>query len=146
MICKFKRGIRSHLTTWIICLTLFLGEVHTFSCFSDDAPENWILTAYKPMPQKWNVQYLFSQIKVPLYFLSFIVWRPTKINRTTIRAMLYAGIIDTIMYFYDFKNPMFFGSFYVWVISIWFLVYYWNTDKGKSIRHAFPKRNRRQDE
>jgi len=92
------------------------------------------------MTQKWNMQGLEQQVIVILYFVAFLAWRPTKINRTTIRAFIYAGVIDTIMYFYDYKKPLFFGSVYVWLVGVWLLVYFWNTEKGIFIRHAFPKR------
>lgn len=133
--------MRRNLTTWILCLTLAIGELHTLPFFSDDPnkQENWALKAYKPMTQKWNMYYLEMQLIVPLLFLAFFFWKPTKVNRTTIRAFLYAGVIDTIMYFYDFKDPMYFGSFYVWLAGIWFLVYFWNS-KGGILKHAFPKR------
>ncbi len=132
--------MRKNLTTWLIILTLLIGELHTLPFFSDEKVENWILRAFKPMTQVWNMTYLEWQIKAPLYFLAFRFWRPNKINRTTITAMLFAGIVDTIMYFYDFKKPMYYGSFYVWLALFWFLVYYWRTDRGVVVKTLLPKR------
>lgn len=132
--------MRKNLTTWIILLTLIIGEIHTLPFFSDAKAENWILRAYKPMTQTWNMIYLEWQIKVPLYFLAFKFWKSNKINLTTVTAMLFAGLIDTIMYFYDFKKPLYFGSFYVWLALIWVLVYYWRTDKGILVKTLFHQR------
>lgn len=125
------------MTTWVLLLTLIIGELHALPIFSDDPmeAENWILRAYKPMTQSWNMYYLESQILKTLYFLAFLFWKPTKVNITTIRAFLYAGVLDTFMYFYNFKNPLFFGSFYVWMAIIWFMVYYWRTGKGMLVNH-----------
>lgn len=124
--------MKNNLTTWILVLTLLLGELHTLPIFSDIKVENWIWKAYKPMTQNWNMAFLEAQIKIPLYFLSFILWKPTKVNKTTIRTFFYAGILDLIMYLYNYKNPLFFGSFYVWMAGIWLLVYYWQLLLKKS--------------
>ncbi len=134
--------MRKNLFTWIMGLTLFVGEIHSLWFVTDDVndKENWILRAYKPMTLSWNLKYLEGQILVPLYFIAFLFYRPTKVNRTTVRTFVYFGVIDTIMYFYDFKNPMFFGSVYAWILAIWFLVYYWKTDKGILVKHLLPKR------
>jgi hypothetical protein len=110
--------------------------------FNDDPnkQENWGIRGYKPMTEKWNMYYLEMQLMVPVIFLAFYFWRPTKVNRTTVKAFIIAGLIDTFMYFYDFKDPMYFGSFYVWLLGIWFLVYYWKTERGILVKHLFPKR------
>jgi len=136
--------MRKNMTTWLILVSLFIGELHSMSYFPDDEKraENWIIKEYKPMTPKWNMQFLEAQILVPLYFFAFICWRPTKVNRTTIRAMAYMGVVDTFLYFYNFKNPLFFGSFYVWLFAMWILVYYWRSEKGFLIKHLLPKRTK----
>lgn len=126
--------MRNHATTWVLALTLILGELHTVPIFSDDPmkTENWILRSYKPMTESWNMYYLESQLIKPLYFLAFLLWKRNKVNITTIKAFLFAGVIDTGMYFYNFKDPLFFGSFYVWMAAIWFLVYHWGLIRKQS--------------
>lgn len=131
--------MRRNLFTWIMILTLVVGEIHSFVSDSADSTENWIFRAYKPMTLSWNIKYLEGQILVPLYFIAFYFWKETKVNRTTIKTFVYFGIIDTIMYFYNFKNPLFFGSVYVWIAAIWFLVYYWKAGKGILVRRLLPK-------
>lgn len=128
--------MRKNMTTWVLLATILFGELHTLPMFSDDPLklENWIWKAYKPMTQSWNMAYLEMQIKIPLYFFSFLLWKPTKVNKTTIRTFFYAGCLDVFLYLYNFKDPLFFGSFYVWMAAIWILVYYWSVLKEKVLK------------
>ncbi len=126
--------------TWIMVSTLIIGEVHSAFPDTEASIQNWILRGYKPMTLSWNVAFLESQVIKVLYFVAFLFWKPTKVNFTTIRTFVIAGILDIVLYFYNFKDPLFFGSFYVWMAAIWFLVYNWKTDKGIVIKTLFPKR------
>lgn len=92
------------------------------------------------MTLSWNMYYLESQVIKVIYIVAFLFWRPTKVNITTLWTFVFSGILDTILYFYNFKDPVFFGSFYVWTALIWFLVYYWKTDRGVGAKTLFHKR------
>jgi hypothetical protein len=129
--------------TWIMVGTLVLGELHSMFPDTRESVQNWIFRGYKPMTLCWNLWYLESQVIRVLYFVAFLFWKPTKVNITTIRSFVLAGILDIALYFYNFKDPLFFGSFYVWMAAIWFLVYYWKTSKGIEIRQLFLKRWKR---
>lgn len=131
--------MRDNLTTFILFLSLLVGETHSTPFFSDIKTENWIIRKYKPVTQQWNMQMVESKIMVSIYFLSFLVYRPTKINDTTIITFIYGGLLDTAWYFWNFNDPLFYGSYYVYLMLIWLLVYYWN----EGVKQAIEKRTKR---
>lgn len=117
--------MRAYLTTFLLVLTLPIGELHML-WEGDTRAENWILTVDRTMLIKWNMKYVEAQVIVILYFAAWWLWKPNKVNWTTVIAFFWLAIIDTCMYFYDYKTGDF-GKVYYWFVGIWFLVYKWHS-------------------
>lgn len=130
--------MRAYWATILLILTLPLGELHSYFNRST-VVQNWIVNAYKPMPLPWNVKYAEGQFIIILYFLAWLYYKPNKLNRTTVIAFFWLAILDTVLYFYDFKTGNF-GRVYFWFAGFWLLSYNWVplTDwlikKGKNIK------------
>jgi hypothetical protein len=114
--------MRAYLTTIILSLTLVVGELHKI-WEHDTRIQNWIISEYYPMLIKWNMKYLEIQIVVIMYFLSWLVYTPNHVNKTTVQAFFCLAIMDTFLYFYNYKTHGF-GVVYYWYLGFWLLSFY----------------------
>lgn len=73
---------------------------------------------------QWNVKFLSAQVTTIFYFLAWIFYINNKniVNNTTIKCFLVLAIIDTLVYFYNYKMYGF-ASMYFLAIIIWLLIY-----------------------
>lgn len=115
--------MRKYISSILLSLTLFIGEIHTFWEKSFPKEQNWIIAKYVPMTVQWNIKYASMQLVVILYFLAFVLYVKNKVNRTTVLAFLILSILDTALYFYNFKTQSF-GSVYLWFAFFWIWMYY----------------------
>lgn len=114
--------MKRYLTTIILACTLFIGEFHTI-WNNDSRVQNWIWRYDAPMSLAWNVKLAANQLIIILYFIAWILYVPNKVNRTTIVAFLLLSIVDTFLYFYNYKTEEF-GKVYVWFAFFYALVYF----------------------
>ena len=105
--------------TWIIlALTLPLCELHTF-WHGDGRTSNWIIDRPTPMLIEWNVKYAVSQITVILYFLAWLLYVPTRSNKVIVRAFFAVALLDTMLYFWNYKTD---GYGYVYFAYFFFFL------------------------
>lgn len=121
--------MKKYLSSLILVLTLPIGELHSYC--SNTMNQNWIIKAYRPMAVSWNMKFAMDEIVIVFYFLSWSAWKSNRINKTTVTSFLFLAIMDTLLYFYNFKLWGF-GSVYYWFIGFWLLAYFW-----KNIKHLF---------
>lgn len=76
------------------------------------------------MPECWNVKFALSEVVIIMYFLAWWLYKENKVNRTTVIVFFWLAILDTILYFYNYKLGGF-GLVYYWFVGFWILVYYW---------------------
>lgn len=124
--------MRNWLSSIILALSLFVGELHTFWA-KDTMVQNWIISEYRPMLIVWNVKFAIAEILPIMYFAAWILYRNNKVNRTTIWAFFWLAIFDTIVYFYNYKLHDF-GNIYFWFAAFWALSFY-----GKKITNWLGK-------
>lgn len=120
--------MRKVATTLILALTLTVGELHTY-WQGGTTKQNWIISEYRPMLIEWNVKFAAGQLQFIMYFLAWVLYRPNRLNKTTVWAFFWLAIFDTIMYFYNYKLHDF-GKIYYWFAAFWALSYY-----GKKINN-----------
>lgn len=124
-----------YATTWILLLTIALGEVHTFWERRDPVYENWILFRYVPMTVQWNVKIAIDQLNYILYFIAAFYYGryPNRINKITIKTFIWFMVIDMGMHFYNYKT-FDYGYVYFLLALIWLTLYKWET-----VRRVFHK-------
>lgn len=115
--------MREYVTTIILVMTLPIGEVHSYFV-NNTTVQNWIIAKEVPMLLHWNIKNVASQLSVIAYFVAWVLWRDNKVNKTTVKAFLWLAVMDTILYFYNYKTNGF-GSVYFWFAGFWLLSYYW---------------------
>ena len=122
--------MRKYLTTMILGLTLLIGEIHVFWERASTRPVNWIWNNPVPMSLQWNIKYVCLQLNYTLYFLSMLTYcgYDNRINRTTVVAFVLFSLVDTLMYFYNYKT-FGYSITYLTLLIIWILVYLWQTPK-----------------
>lgn len=130
--------MRKYLTTILLASTFFISEVHTYWEKKPVVYENWIIRNYKPMPVQWNVKYASMQAIYIIWFLAWILYVPNRINRVMVVTVFIWAILDTILYFYNFKNYEY-GPVYLWVGAIFILTLYWNKWTGWIWKTLHPK-------
>lgn len=115
-----------YATTWALMITIILGEVHTFWERSKLVYENWVLFNYVPMSVQWNIKTAVDQLNFILYFVATFYYGryPNRVNMTTVRTFICFMIIDTGMYFYNYKTVNY-GYVYFLLALIWAAMYYW---------------------
>ncbi len=115
--------MRKYASSIILSLSLFLGEIHTFWEKSAVKVENWIIARHVPMTVQWNIKYAVQEFVIIFYFLAFALYVRNKVNRTTVLAFLMLAVLDTLVYFYNFKTYGF-GGIYIWFVIFWIWMYY----------------------
>lgn len=106
----------------ILSLTIIIGELHKFWHGGNEL-HNWIWRAYRPMTTDWNIKYAADQLIIILYFVAWLLYVPNKVNKRIVGAFLCLAIMDTIMYFYNYKTDEF-GKVYYWFAFFYFLMTY----------------------
>lgn len=129
------QSLRMYATTYVLLLTIYLGEVHTF--WEKQNPpviQNWIWRKPTPMSIQWNVKQAVDQLNYILVFVAALLYRKNKVNRTTLKAFIFYCSVDTLMYFYNYKT-FDYGYVYLGVGTIWILMYFW-----KSLTQWLPRK------
>ncbi len=121
LLLHLLQGINRYWSSIILAITLPVGELHTYG--SDTKVSNWILTQYRPMPESWNLKFAMDEIVIILYFLAWMLWKSNVVNRTTVVAFFVLAIMDTLLYFYNYKLYAF-GNVYCWFIVLWGMIFY----------------------
>lgn len=106
--------MKKYLTTILLASTFFISEIHTYWEKKPVVVENWIYKANKPMTVQWNVKYASMQVIYIIWFLAWIWYVPNKVNKAMVSTVFIWTILDTFMYFYNFKNYQY-GPVYLWV-------------------------------
>lgn len=76
-----------------------------------------------------------DEVIIIMYFAAWLLYRPNKINRTTVIAFFWLAILDCFLYFYNYKLSGF-GAVYFWFIGFWYLTFKakkWTKPSGKKL-------------
>jgi len=76
------------------------------------------------MTTAWNLKYAGLQVVVIMYFVAWLLYKPSKFNRIMVRAFFLLAILDTVLYFWDFKLHDY-GSVYYWFAAFVGISYCW---------------------
>jgi hypothetical protein len=117
-------------TTFILMLTVLVGELHTFWENGSTEVVNWIWSENVPMTVQWNIKYLTNQVNMTLYFVALFLFAyyPNRVNFATVSAFILFSLVDTLMYLYNFKRYEYGLSYFILLI-LWILAYLWKTPK-----------------
>ncbi len=131
--------LKRHLSMIILIATIPVGELHNH--FLDNTEiQNWTIKQYKDawMPVSWNVKLAEQQLILIMYFVAWILYYPNKANKTTVWAFLFLAILDTVMYFWNYKSSKY-GSVYLWLLGFWLIVFFWKQTTDylwKRLKHS----------
>lgn len=130
--------MRKYLTTILLAATFFISEIHTFWESTSLTTQNWILRGYAPMTLQWNIKYAAMQANFIIWFVAWLLYVPNRVNKTMVVTMLVWAIVDTIMYFYNFKNYQY-GPVYLWLAAIFIASFFWDKWTGFIWKNLHPK-------
>jgi len=120
--------MRKYGTTIVLAVIMLVAELHNLF---GDVTQNWILQRYVPMGVAWNVKQAGLQLIYILYPLAAILYRRNRINYVTCLSFIWWGVLDTIMYFWNYKANMY-APVYLWVLLFWIVIYSWQEVFNKS--------------
>ena len=115
--------MRKYATSYILALTIMLGELHTFWEKGEQHVENWIVEEYRPMTVQWNVKYAIDELNPILYFVAMFLFVPNRVNKTTVLSFILFASVDTLSYFYNYKTYGY-GWMYFLLVICWLIVYF----------------------
>lgn len=120
--------MRKYLSTILIGISLFVGEVHTFWEGGAVRTQNWILKVERPMALQWNIKYVCMQAQGIIIAFALLYYHRNRINNTVAAAFVFYNIADTVLYFYNYKL---YGYGYVYLLIVLFgiIYYYWQFNK-----------------
>lgn len=115
--------MKKYLTTILLAFTLPLGEIHTF-WERNTTVQNWIIARNVPMLIHWNVKLFTDQLLFIIIFVAAYFYDRNRINKATIQTFICFSILDSILYFYNYKT---YGYGYVYILLpfIWITFYKW---------------------
>lgn len=96
----------------------------------DNVTENWIIFAHYPMSRDWNVKYATDQALWVIMGIALFAYRSNRVNRTSATVFLIWVIVDTVMYFCNYKQGPY-GIIYFALAGIWIFIYLWKTPSRK---------------
>lgn len=70
----------------------------------------------------WNVKYATDELWSILMVCAILVYKPNRINKTTVTAYLYFCIVDAGMYFHNYKLRDY-ESIYTFLLIAWVVIY-----------------------
>jgi hypothetical protein len=114
--------VRKYLTTLFIALSFLVSEAHTFWHNTRDV-QNWIICRYVPMELHWNIKYAGDQVVWILIAAALLTYIPNRVNKTSARIFLIWTIIDTLLYFINYKQGPY-GLAYFGLAGLWLVLYY----------------------
>lgn len=117
--------MRRYASTILLSLTLFIGEVHTFWERGPLRPQNWIWKVQREMPLQWNIKFAADQLCFIMLCAAFLLYSPNRVNRATAVTFFCFAIIDTLLYFYNYKTYGY-GYIYLILTGIWLYAYFWH--------------------
>ena len=123
--------MRKYITTWLLILSIFIAESHSYTGKYALLKQNWIWTIDRTMELQWNLKYLADQINAIIYFFAMYFYIPNRINRTTVISFIILCFVDLLMYFHNYKT-LYYGSVYVWVTMVWVLLFYKEIIRAKT--------------
>lgn len=123
--------MKKYITTYLLALTLPLGELHTCWEKSEPVEQNWIWKVSRPMSTQWNVKYAVDQILPIFYILAALFYTKNRVNKTTVLSFIFLISVDTLMYFYNFKTYGY-GWTYFSVALFWVIVYFWRSQNKQT--------------
>lgn len=84
------------------------------------------------MPVAWNVRYVTDQAMWLVVSLMVITYKKNRVNYTSAWALFIWCVIDTILYFYNYKTSGYFVT-YFWLPAAWFVIYYWKSKQAERL-------------
>lgn len=126
--------MKKYATTYILTLSLLIGELHTYWEKGVQHVQNWIIARDVPMSIQWNVKLATDQLNYILYFIAAFYYGKTLnlVNKSTVLSFIALSVIDTCMYFYNYKTYGF-GIVYILYVCLWIIIFYylsWKKKKG----------------
>lgn len=124
--------MKKHITTWLLILSIFIAESHSYVGAAGEEIKNWGWTVKWNIPLKWHIKYLADEINAIIYFVAMLFYTPNRVNKTTVITFIILCIVDLIMYFHNYKT-LHYGSVYVWSTILWGFVYKWSVIKMQTL-------------
>lgn len=124
--------MRKYATTWLLVISIFIAESHSYLGRYSEIRQNWIFTVDRTMEMQWNVKLLSDQINAIIYFFAMYFYIPNRKNKATVISFIILCFVDLLMYFHNYKT-LYYGSVYVWISLLWLGIYYRYTVKKETI-------------
>jgi len=114
--------MRKYLTSILLWFSLLLSELHTFWENASKEKVNWIIGKFRPMTIQWNIKMVTDQLWYILIFVAMLYYERNRINKTTVLTFICFSVIDTAMYFINYKTYQYSIVYFILVI-LWILFY-----------------------
>jgi hypothetical protein len=123
------------MTTWILMLTIVIGEVHTFWEKRPEIIENWFIARWMPLPVQQNVWLSAQQLNFILYFLAFYFYGKNcnRVNTSTVVTFIWFCVIDSAALFYNYKTFNYYIVYFLLALiwGVYYKYYFWKRFKTK---------------
>lgn len=117
---------KRYLTTYLLAMAYVVAELHTF-WHNDQTVQNWILRSFHPMKVNWNIYFASQQAMSILISFAMLTYGLTisrnRVNKVSVQTFIVWCIIDTLLYFYNFKEEKY-AHTYFWLAAIWLFLFY----------------------
>ena len=123
--------MKRYLTSILLWFSLLLSELHTFWENASKEKYNWIIDKFRPMTLQWNIKMVTDQLWIILIFVAMLFYDKNRINRTTVLTFICFGIIDTAMYFINYKTYQY--SIVYFILTILWVSFYAAQGKKKQV-------------
>lgn len=124
--------MRKYLTTWLLILSIFIAESHSYTGKYAMMQQNWVWTLDRTQELQWNIKDMSDQINAIIYFFAMYFYIPNRKNKTTAISFIILCFVDLFMHLHNYKT-LYYGSVYVWISLLWVGIYYKNTVKKETI-------------
>lgn len=114
--------MRRYLSGLFIALIVFVAEIPAWIPHDPSIQENWILYDYVPMSFAWNIRFVVSQLQFIFAAAALLVFTPSRFNTAAAFMFFCYCVLDSIMYFYNYKREHYWIVYPV--IIIIFLLHY----------------------
>lgn len=122
-----------YLTTWLLVLSIFIAESHSYTGRYAMLQQNWVLTIDRTQELQWNVKDLSDEINAIIYFFAMYFYLPNRVNKTTAISFIILCVVDLAMWVHNYKT-LHYGSVYVWVIVLWGLIFFRGDIKTQTVK------------
>ncbi len=124
--------MRKYATTWLLVLSIFIAESHSYTGKYATLEQNWVRTLDRTQELQWNIKDVSDEINAVIYFFAMYFYIPNRKNKATVISFIVLCFVDLLMWFHNYKT-LYYGSVYIWISLLWVIIYYRNTVKRQTI-------------